>query len=325
VTVSARAIAGALALDLALGEGRLRWHPVALAGAALDAALAPWRRSGPGAQLLAGAGAVAAVSAGAAVAAWAAERAARRAGPAGWLGLAVALKPTFALRQLLEEGLAVAACLEDGRLDDARWTLRALVSRPAADLPAELVASAAIESLAENLADSVAAPLLAFALFGLPGAAVYRVVNTADAMVGYRGELEWLGKAAARGDDVLSWAPSRLSALALAAAAGPAAGRALAAARREGGSTASPNAGRPMAAMAGALDRRLEKRGHYVLGAGRPAPSAADVRRAVRLTALAAALLAGAAIALAGLPARLAVPERPHRPRMGSPTYGRAP
>jgi adenosylcobinamide-phosphate synthase len=301
VTVRRRALAGALTLDLALGEGRLRWHPVAVAGAALDAALAPWRRSGPAAQLLGGAGAVAAVAAGAAAAAWAAERASRRAGPAGWVGLAIALKPAFALRQLLEEGLAVAACLEDGRLDDARWTLRALVSRPAADLPPELVASAAIESLAENLADSVAAPLLAFALLGLPAAAVYRVVNTADAMVGYRGELEWLGKAAARADDVLSWAPSRVSALALAAAAGPGAGgRALAAARREGCRTASPNAGWPMAAMAGALERRLEKRGHYVLDAGRPAPGPADVRRAVRLTALAAALLAAAAITLAG-------------------------
>src|SRR5205814_1479036 len=156
------------------------------------------------AQRLGGAGAVAAVAAGAAAAACAAERAARRTGPAGWVGLAIALKPAFALRQLLEEALAVAACLEEGRLDDARWTLRALVSRPAADLLPELVASAAIESLAENLADSVAASLLAFALLGLPAAAVYRVVNTADAMVGYHGELERLGHAAARAGGALS-------------------------------------------------------------------------------------------------------------------------
>ena len=247
-----RAIGAAVALDLALGEGRHRWHPVALVGRALDLALAPWRTSGPRAQLLGGAGAVAAVAAGSAALAWAVERGASRAGPVGWVGLAVALKPAFALRQLLEEALAVADCLEAGRLEEARRGLRALVSRPVAGLPPELVASAAIESLAENLGDSVAAPLLAFALSGLPGAAVYRVVNTADAMFGYHGELEWLGRAAARADDVLSWLPSRLSALALALVAGPAAGRrALRLARLDGPSTASPNAGRPMASAPG--------------------------------------------------------------------------
>jgi adenosylcobinamide-phosphate synthase len=304
MSAGAGPLAAALLLDAALGEGQHRWHPVALAGRALEVALAPWRRRGPAVQLAGGAAAVALVAAGAGSAAWVVERLARRAGPAGWLALALALKSTLAVRQLLEEGLRVARWLEEGRLEDARRGLRALVSRPTADLPPDLVASAAIESLAENLADSVAAPLLAYVLLGLPGAAAYRVVNTADAMVGYRGELEWLGKAAARADDALGWLPSRLSALALALAAaltaGPPAGsRALATARREGPATASPNAGRPMAAMAGALDRRLEKRGHHVLGAGRPAPGAADVRRAVALTGLAAALLGACAIALA--------------------------
>lgn len=295
----AGALAGALALDAALGDGRHAWHPVALAGHALEAALAPWRGRRPAPQLLGGAAALATVAGAAGLAGWALEHLARRAGPLRWVVLAAALKPTFAARQLLEEGLAVAGELEAGRLDEARARLRALVSRPTADLPPALVASAAIESMAENLADSVAAPLLAFALCGLPGAAVYRVVNTADAMVGYRGELEWLGKAAARADDALNWLPSRLAALAVAVAAGPRAGRALWAALREGPTTASPNAGRPMAAMAGALGRRLEKRGHYVLGAGYPPPGAADVRRAARLTAAATVLLGAAAAALA--------------------------
>jgi adenosylcobinamide-phosphate synthase len=122
-------------------------------------------------------------------------------------------------------------------------------------------------------------------------------------MYGYRGELEWLGKPAARADDVLSWLPSRAAALALVLAAlaveGPAAARrAQATWRSDAGRTASPNAGRPMAAMAGALGRRLEKAGHYVLGAEFPEPGPADVRRAARLVEAAAAL---AGLAAAGL------------------------
>src|SRR5262249_1466557 len=112
-------LAGALLLDAVLGEGQHAWHPVALAGRALEAALAPWRRGGPAARLGGGAAAGAAGAAGAATAAWALERLARRAGPAGWLAQAVALKPTFAVRQLLEEGLRVAGRLEEGRLADA--------------------------------------------------------------------------------------------------------------------------------------------------------------------------------------------------------------
>jgi adenosylcobinamide-phosphate synthase len=202
---------------------------------------------------------------------------------------------------LLDEGLGVAGSLEADHLDEARDRLRALVSRPAGSLSPGLVAAAAIESVAENLADSIAAPLLFYVLFGLPGAAAYRVVNTADAMFGYRGETEWLGKPAARLDDLLNWLPSRLSALAVTGAAlisgGPApALRAWRTWRRDGGRTPSPNAGRPMAAMAGAVGRRLEKTGHYVLGDGLAEPGPEDVRAAVRLAGLAAALLAAAAL-----------------------------
>jgi adenosylcobinamide-phosphate synthase len=164
------------------------------------------------------------------------------------------------------------------------------------------VASAAIESVAENLADSVAAPFLYYVAFGLPGAVVYRVVNTADAMYGYHGDLEWLGKAAARSDDMLSWLPSRMSALALVGAAtllcGPGAGRrALTCWREDGPLTESPNAGRPMAAMAGSLGRRLEKPGHYVLGNGFADPGPADVRTAVELAGIATTLIGLIAIA----------------------------
>jgi adenosylcobinamide-phosphate synthase len=222
-----------------------------------------------------------------------------------WLRLplaALALKTTFAARALDEAAGAVRDSLLRGDLPQARDDLLALVSRDRSTLSAEGCASAAVESVAENLADSCVAPLLAYALFGLAGAAAYRAANTLDAMIGYRGEYEHLGKAAARLDDVLNLAPSRLSAAALvagAALAGEDWRGAWRTARRDAGLTASPNAGWPIAAMAGALGVQLEKPGHYRLGdATRPlsperiATSLAVFRRAVGATAVAAVALA---------------------------------
>jgi adenosylcobinamide-phosphate synthase len=293
-------LVGAAALDAALGEPAGRWHPVAAVGGLLGLAHEPLRRRSPRAQLVGGGVALGGVALGAGVGALAVQRALGR-GLAGVAGGAVALKPAFALRQLLEEATGVAGALEDGRLEEARARLRALVSRPTDALDAPLVAAAAIESLAENLCDSVLAPWLAFALLGLPGAAAYRVVNTADAMYGYRGELDWMGKAAARTDDVCNWLPARATALALVGAAALTEGSARSALhcwRTDARRTESWNAGRPMAAMAGALRRRLEKPGQYVLGGEYPAPRAEDVRRAVRLARVAAALALGASATL---------------------------
>jgi adenosylcobinamide-phosphate synthase len=216
--------------------------------------------------------------------------------------LAFALKSTFSLRPLIREGLGVADGLESGDLDGARFKLRSLVSRPTEKLGPALIAAAAIESLAENLSDSVVAPWLAYLGLGLGGAVAYRAINTADAMYGYRGDLEWLGKAAARVDDAVNWLPSRLTSLFLVAAAalsyGPLAARsALDCWRADASKTASPNAGGPIATMAGALGRRLEKPGHYVLGDAFPDPGADDIRRAASLVEAASAMAAAAAFA----------------------------
>ena len=293
---------GALAIDLAVGERRSRWHPVAVLGRLLDALISPARPRGALEQLAAGAAVLALPGLALGGACAAAENALRRRHWFAAATLAVLLKPTFSIRQLLEEALAVADALEADDLAAARHRLRALVSRSTEQLTGRLAASAAIESVAENLADSVAAPLLFYSVFGLPGAALYRLVNTADAMFGYRGEMEWLGKPAARADDLLSWLPSRLSAAAIVAAAsllgGLPAGRSAAGTwARDGSATSSPNAGRPMSAMAGAVKRRLEKPAHHVLGAEYPEPTAEDVRRAVRTAGLAAVLLCVAALA----------------------------
>lgn len=125
-------------------------------------------------------------------------------------------------------------------------------------------------------------------MFGLPGAVAYRAINTLDAMIGYRGRYEWLGKAAARLDDALNLLPARLTALLLivAALAGEDQPRALAMARRDARATESPNAGWPMAAMAGALGVELEKAEQYRLGAGGRPADAATIARADRLVTL---------------------------------------
>jgi adenosylcobinamide-phosphate synthase len=190
-----------------------------------------------------------------------------------------ALKPFFALHMLAEAGRTVRLPLEQHDLPTARQALQSLVSRDRSQLTAELVAAAAIESLSENLSDSVVAPLFYYTLFGLPGAALYRLFNTFDSMIGYRGRYEYLGKAAARLDDLLNLLPSRLTALLIISAAPLFGGdqrRAWHLYLRDAHKTASPNAGHPMAAMAGALGVQLEKVGYYTLGdAEQPlAPSA---------------------------------------------------
>jgi adenosylcobinamide-phosphate synthase len=168
-----------------------------------------------------------------------------------------------------------------------------LVSRPTAELDARHVASATVESVAENLTDSLVAPALLFLAGGLGAAAAYRVVNTADAMIGYRrGPLEYFGKAAARLDDLLNLIPARLAGLSVVAGAaltGQSGRGALTCLRRARGRTASPNAGWTMSAMAGALGVALEKPGAYRLGAGE-LPVAADIARALRVFGAAASV-----------------------------------
>ena len=199
--------------------------------------------------------------------------------------LALALKPTFALRALLDAAEAVREPLAHGDLATGRQRLRSLVSRDPSELTPELIAAAAVESLAENASDSLVAPWLFYLVGGLPAAYAYRAANTLDAMLGYRGRYEWLGKSAAKLDDALNYLPARLTALLIAAASG-APDRALAIARRDHAVTASPNAGWPMAAMAGALGVRLEKVGHYRLGDALRPVEPEDIRRAAAILTL---------------------------------------
>lgn len=291
---------GAIGLDLALGEPRGSFHPVSWMGWWLDRGW-QWRpRQGRVQQFLFG---MAAVLLGAALFAlpwWFLSRASL---PLFWLWSIPLLKVTFAIRALLRAGEEVLEALERGDLPEARRRVRwHLVGRETADLPEPLVVSATVESLAENITDGLTGPLFYFALLGLPGAWAYRFCNTADSVWGHRTpEKEYIGKFAARADDVLNWIPSRLTALLLvvgAALAGESprgAWRTMVIQHRR---TASPNAGWTMAAMAGALGVSLEKVGHYRLEGGDGPLNAQTVRRALRVVRWTMALVVGMALLL---------------------------
>jgi adenosylcobinamide-phosphate synthase len=134
-------------------------------------------------------------------------------------------------------------------------------------------------------------------LFGLPGAAVFRFANTADAMWGYRGRFEWAGKWAARADDVLSWLPARLTGLMFYPPSNAAAWKALFAQARK---TPSPNGGWPMGAMALRLGVRLRKPGVYALNEAAPSPGNLELGQALRCAGRCAGAAVVAATALWG-------------------------
>ncbi|AUX39133.1 cobalamin biosynthesis protein CobD [Sorangium cellulosum] len=300
---AAAALLVAVALDLACGEPPAAVHPVVWMGSTIQLLKRRAPAGGRIAELLWGALMALTVpclfaALGAGLAALLAPHPALSVLLSG-----VLLKPTFALRALRGAAFGVRDALAAGDLPAARAALGSLCSRDASDLDEPALVAASIESVAENTSDSVVAPLFYFALFGLPGALFYRAVNTLDAMVGYHGRYEYLGKASARLDDALNFVPARITALLLVTAGwlrGADARRGLAVLRRDGGLTESPNAGRPMAAMAGLLRVELEKRGHYRLG-----DPIAPLRRelideACRIMVLAALLFAALA-ALAAL------------------------
>ena len=279
----------ALAID-SLGELPTPLHPVGWMGRGLGALRRRWRATTPAGQVVEGTlswGVMAGLS----------FAAGRMLGGRHVLLDAALLSTLLARRGLEDAALAVHAPLAAGDLPQARRLLAwHLVSRETAELSASEVAGATIESLSENLSDSVVAPLLAYRLGGLPLTALYRLANTADATWGYRTpELEYSGKWAAWADDLLNLLPARLTAVCTVAAAhigfdGP---RAWHIWRRDAGHTTSPNAGHPMSAFAGALGIQLSKRGVYVLNAGEREPQAGDIRRAIQLFRLTTGLAVG--------------------------------
>lgn len=281
--LGAAAILLAWALDRRFGEPANRWHPVAWFGRLMAplgrrlAALRSWAAlAGGAAAWVLAVGAVFA-SAGA-IQEWIRQQPAWLAAPL----LGLALKPSFAWRVLHDEMQAVEVALGQS-LDAGRERLSRLCSRDVRQLDDAAVRETAIETLAENLNDSLVAPLFWFAVAGLPGAWAWRAANTLDAMWGYRGRWEWAGKWAARADDVLAWVPARITAALLwrPSIAWPTL-------VREARATPSPNGGWPMATMALRLGVRLGKPGAYVLNAAGQAPDAGAVSRALHAASCAA-------------------------------------
>jgi adenosylcobinamide-phosphate synthase len=277
-TVFALALLFAWVLDALFGEPRNAFHPVAWLGRLLWPLGCRLRVMEPDAAFWGGAVAWLMLAGGLGALAWWLQM--RLLALSVWWAapmLALLLKPMFAWRMLRDEVRAVEEALEIG-VGPARERLSRLVSRDLSEFDEEALRETAIETLAENLNDSVVAPLFWFAVAGLPGAVVYRFANTADAMWGYHGVWEFAGKWAARADDVLSWLPARITALCLYPAWRSSNWRSL---RRQAGRTPSPNGGWAMGAMALRLGVRLTKPGVYVLNETGASPSSRNMSQAL--------------------------------------------
>ncbi|HYF93068.1 MAG TPA: adenosylcobinamide-phosphate synthase CbiB [Symbiobacteriaceae bacterium] len=284
-------------LDAVLGDPRWLPHPVQGIGWLIASGERVLNRGRPGLRLITGALLTMAVVGLAAAIAWGVVEGARLLHPRlGGAVTAVGTGVLLARRSLAEQaGTAVHRPLAAGDIDAARRAVSWVVGRDTERLDESEVARAAVETLAENLSDGVAAPLIFALVGGLPAIAAYKAINTLDSMIGHRDDRYlYFGRVAARLDDVANWIPARITLLALvlaAALSGGGAGAAWRVARADGHKHKSPNAGWPEAAMAGALGVRLGGLNYYdgephpgpiLNAAGRP-PVAADILAAVRL------------------------------------------
>ena len=200
---------------------------------------------------------------------------------------AILLKMTIAIRGMEKHALAVAEALENDDIDEARANLAMITKRKTKYLDKNHVLSGVLESISENTVDGVTGPLFYFALFGLPGAFIYRVINTIDSMIGYKTEmfrnLGWFG---ANCDTILNYLPSRITGLVMVLASmllGNDWKQSYEILKKDSCKTSSPNAGYPMAALAGALDTKFQKVDHYTIGNGSIYLSIQHVHSAIAL------------------------------------------
>ena len=209
----------------------------------------------------------------------------------------ILLKTTIAVRGMQKHALAVVDAVEKGDLDSARNHLSMIVKRDTKHLDKNHILSAVLESVSENTVDGVTGPLFYYAIFGLPGAFVYRAINTIDSMVGYKTALfknvGWFG---AKCDTILNYVPSRLTALVMILGAlilGYNWKESLYIMKRDSRKLESPNAGFPMAALAGALETKLEKMNYYTIGNGSIEFTKSHITSAVTLMKVSSILFCG--------------------------------
>lgn len=308
-------MAAAMLADAVMGDPPRLWrrlpHPVVLMGRIVAHADTSFNHESAGdlARRLAGCGALLLLLLMVGSVAWLLHR--LLAGiPGGFVVEAVLAGILIAQRSLVEHVRDVEAALRLDGLAAGRVAVSRIVGRDTADLDEAGVRRAALESLGENLSDGVVAPVFWGCLFGLPGIAVYKAINTADSMIGHRTpRYRAFGWAAARLDDLANWLPARLTGLLIALAAGRHGWRSLRVMRRDARRHRSPNAGWPEAALAGALNVRLCGPRHY---AGQPVlepwlnPAGADprsrhLRAALHMTISTCLALGALLLALAGL------------------------
>ncbi|SFR76366.1 adenosylcobinamide-phosphate synthase CbiB [Sphingomonas jatrophae] len=275
-------------------------HPVGGFARFIGWAERRWNRTerGERARRMAGVATVTGLIGGAVLAGLLLEAAARALlGTGWWVAAALLAWPGLAARSLLDHVRPVAIALDAGDMAAARSAVAQIVGRDVAALDAGGVARAGIESLAESFCDGVVAPLFWLLLLGLPGLWAYKAINTADSLIGHR-EPRWraFGWAAARTDDLLNIAPARIAGVLLCLAGGGG-WRVM---WRDCRAHASPNAGWPEAAMAGALGVALAGPVAYDgvvqakawIGAGSRPAQAGDLRRALAIYLRACGLLA---------------------------------
>ena len=188
------------------------------------------------------------------------------------ISVGILLKTTIAIRGMEIHASKIMRALSKNDLDDARAKLSLIVKRNTKKLDRQHIISATLESISENIVDGITGPLFYFSIFGLAGAFVYRTVNTADSMIGYKTEMfRNIGWFSANSDKFLNFLPSRLTSLIMVLSCVILKEdwkNSIHVMKRDGSKTDSPNAGYPMATLAGALGIRFEKIEHYVLGDG---------------------------------------------------------
>ena len=206
---------------------------------------------------------------------------------------AILFKATFAVRGMGQYTKPIASALKKNDIAEARKWLPYIVRRDPNSLNERQIISAAVESIAESTTDGITAPFFFFAIFGVPGAFAYRVINTLDSMVGYKNvEYKNIGWFSAKMDTITNFIPARLTAYLMVPAAlilGENWRESWRILQRDKHKTASPNAGYTISAMAGALNIQLEKQGYYKLGDDHGI-SHEDIGKALQVMTLTAAL-----------------------------------
>jgi adenosylcobinamide-phosphate synthase len=289
------ALAGGIAIDWTAGDPPNRYHPVAWIGRLIER-IVPYAKGGRHERFLGGllaCGIIALAGFGAHLLALASFTL------VGIIGFVIAssvlLKMTIAIKGMERHARTILNCLDADDIQGARRNLSLIVRRDTRDLDKQHILSATIECVGESTVDGIAGPLFYYSLLGPAGAFAYRAINTLDSMVGYKDDYyKNIGWMSARIDTTVNYLPARLTAFLMIISAsilGADWRSSVRILQRDHVKTVSPNAGYPMATMAGALRVRLEKIGHYSLGDDEEEASIEKCQMAVSIMKLTSILI----------------------------------